>query len=333
MKYFRLFLFLITFSASISCSAGLSVPDGSDGSGVNVSVVSWNVQTFFDGEYDGCEYSNFRDGSKWNKEKYLARLERLCNIIVELNADVYVFEEIENEGILYDIYNQLVNQSWIRGNTWEYSCFAKEEKSSIGCAVLSKYELNGLTTHCIDVRTECEKQPALRYLIETSLMFNDRKITVMANHWKSKVDGEESSETWRLYQEALVFLRLRELDDENGSVVICGDFNKDIRDFDKGIGSEVVLNGSYLGYNDSVSVKAGWYSLDDSSFDNTGSYYFKGNWEKIDSILLYGCCDFLKFEVCKNDSLCDEKGIPKGYKIYSGEGVSDHLPVKAYLRF
>ena len=323
---------LITGACSVEPSIGNEVGDFSE----NISLVSWNVQTFFNAEFDGSEYSNFCDSSKWNREKYSVRLERLCNALVELDADVYVLEEIENESVIYDICNQLSGKSWTAGNKWNYSCFAKEENSAIGCAVLSKYELRDMTVHCVDVRTEKEKQPILRYLIEVSVLVKDKSLTILANHWKSKVDGQEDSEVWRQFQEALLVQRLLELKSRNSSVVICGDFNKDIGEFnldESEDGSKVLLNGKSLKCTDSVSVLCSWLGQTGDDYVNCGSYYFKGNWEKIDSFFIYGNCVLLKFEPFVNSLWCDSEGYPNGYKVYSGEGVSDHLPVKAYLRF
>ena len=69
-----------------------------------IRIVNWNVQTFFDANADGCEYAEFKSPkSKWGRDEYAARLGRLCDAIKKLNADVYVFEEIENEGVMYDL--------------------------------------------------------------------------------------------------------------------------------------------------------------------------------------------------------------------------------------
>ena len=54
----------------------------------NVSVVNWNLQTFFDGNTDGCEYSQFKKNDNWNSTAYTARLTRLCDAIQDMNADI-----------------------------------------------------------------------------------------------------------------------------------------------------------------------------------------------------------------------------------------------------
>ena len=45
-------------------------------------VVSWNVQTFFDAQTSGLEYTEFQGSkSRWSQELYEARLERLAESI------------------------------------------------------------------------------------------------------------------------------------------------------------------------------------------------------------------------------------------------------------
>ena len=38
--------------------------------GVVFSVASWNVQALFDGQDNGWEYEEYRDGSGWTEDKY-----------------------------------------------------------------------------------------------------------------------------------------------------------------------------------------------------------------------------------------------------------------------
>mgnify|MGYP002676930748 FL=1 len=129
------------------------------------SIVNWNVQTFFDGNCDGTEYSNFTKSQIWGKESYKKRLEKLCAAINSINADIFVFEEIENSGILYDITNFMSSKSWNTKDSWQYGAFSKNPGDAIGCAVISKFPISEVTIHNIDIRTENSEQPAMRPLI------------------------------------------------------------------------------------------------------------------------------------------------------------------------
>ena len=118
--------------------------------GQEIKIVNWNAQTFFDAEACGTEYKEFAKGnSPWNKELYEQRLDRLCDVIEKLDGDIVVLEEIENGNIVYDISNRLQKNSFRRNKLYRYACFAKSRGSSIGCAVLSRLELEKMKVHAM----------------------------------------------------------------------------------------------------------------------------------------------------------------------------------------
>ena len=153
----------------------------------SVSVVTWNVQTFFDANTSGSEYSDFIRSKQWGVQAYEARLKRLCEVMRQLDADIYVFEEIENKDILIDISNELSGFSWNQRKNWNYALFAKNESGAIGCAVLSRFPLSEPTVHNLDVRTEREKQPELRPVIRLKVLVNDTQLVLFVNHWKLSI--------------------------------------------------------------------------------------------------------------------------------------------------
>ena len=138
------------------------------GNKTKVSVATWNVQTFFDSTLDGTEYAQFRK-EDWNASKYEQRLEKLCKVLMSLDADIIVMEELENEDILYDINNRLAGNSWNQKKMWTYCCFSKNEGSSIGCGVFSRFEICDVKLHNIDIRTEKSTQPYTRPVMEVGL--------------------------------------------------------------------------------------------------------------------------------------------------------------------
>ena len=90
-----------------------------------IRVVSWNVQTFFDGVTDGTEYAQFKGASsRWTERKYRTRLERLSTALCTFDADIVVLEELEKQEQLYDIYNQLSGSFHVARN-YTYGAFAK----------------------------------------------------------------------------------------------------------------------------------------------------------------------------------------------------------------
>lgn len=317
--------FLILFP---SCETGQwSLKNGSE-----ISVSTWNLQTFFDGTKDGCEYSEFLKNGSWDKEKYYQRLERLCTVMKEINADIFVFEEIENEKILFDISNQF--SAWKNRQNWKYSCFTKSEGSSIGCAVISRFPLFNLKTHSITVETANQEQPSLRYLMEVTAQVGEKQIVIFANHWKSKAGGEEESEIWRDYQESLLCQRLNEYSFvEDAAIISCGDFNRDIGEFFTE-GNKVFFHNDFVkkNYFEPFCMESPWLTKQGDFSTVTGSYYFQQKWERIDHFFVYGNLEVVNFQVWNNIPLVNEDGIPYEYRISNGQGYSDHLPLLIYLR-
>lgn len=288
-----------------------------------ITVTNWNVQTFFDGNNDGVEYSEFRKSREnWNEEFYEDRLNRLCKIIEEIDSDIFVMEELENEKILYDISNKLSHNAWRQNKMYNYAAFGKEEKSSIGCGVISKHKIDRINFHGLDVRTESETAPQMRPVMEVALNIYGKNIVLFVNHWKSKSGGEEKSEKWRLWQENILTREFTMTD--NGALVFAtGDFNKDISDFNCQNNDEIIFTAISCSEQSSIQLYSPWEKGD----INSGSYYFRGNWEKIDHFFFTDRSHIAQFYVEQNEKILKPDGTPNRYEIYNHQGFSDHLPI------
>ena len=308
------------------------------------TLVNWNLQTFFDGNKDGFEYSDFQKAGSWNTQTYTVRLQRLCQFISQVNADIYVFEEIENEAVIHDISNQLAanGHNWNQKKFWNYSAFAKQEETAIGIGIISRFPLSEVKAHAMDIRIHNQSQPQTRYMLEAAATINGQKVILLANHWKSKSGGEEKSEIWRDWQESLLAKRIAELYGQDYQtskqappIIICGDFNRDAVDFICNFESEQ-LNNTLLRYADfqctgCVAVRSLWFTPEGTFATKTGSYWYDDEWEHIDNIMLTGSITAAEFRPMTESPWANAQGIPFGYKIYSGEGWSDHLPLWASL--
>lgn len=306
--------------------------DKSDNSGSkkNISLVCWNLQTFFDATTTGTEYKEFKSSDRWNKEKYLNRLNKLCEVMTFLNPDVFVMEEIENEAVIQDIANVLAGGSWEHKKNWQYTCFAKESGSSIGCAVFSKYELTSLKVHSLDIRTQSEEQPSSRPLMQVTVCAGNKDFELFVNHWKSKSGGEDETEIWRDWQELVLAENTLKLNPDQ-AIVMCGDFNRSAEDFIVNLPQKKNSNTLLRGINSLMEAYSPWFEKDGKFTFDTGSYYYNGEWERIDNIFLAGNTLLVSFSTVSDSPLADEEGIPASYKIFTGEGCSDHLPLKCVI--
>lgn len=288
----------------------------------SISITNWNLQTFFDANNDGIEYEVFRRSKDtWNEEYYEERLNRLCKLIEELDSDVFIMEELENEKILYDISNKLSHNCWHKNKIYNYAAFGKEHGNSIGLGVISKYEITSLNFHGLDIRTENEKSPQMRSIMEVQLNAAGKNICMYVNHWKSKSGGEMQSEKWRMWQENVLAREFYNSSEEE----ICfaaGDFNKDLSDFNSDKNDDLLF--TFIGEKENYMSRL--YSPWNRECEN-GSYYFQGKWEKIDHFFFADKKRFKDFEVVTNDKIIKPDGTPARYEIYNHKGYSDHLPI------
>jgi endonuclease/exonuclease/phosphatase family metal-dependent hydrolase len=302
-----------------------------------ISFASWNVQTFFDAQTEGSEYDDFKKSGNWSKDKYLVRLGRLCEVMTTLNPDVFVFQEIENEAVVQDIANQLAGKSWARSKKWDYAFFAKEAGSSIGCAVFSRYKISQVSTHSMDIRCQQTEQPQCRPVIQFCLEAGDKELWVLVNHWKSKL-GTDERRIWRQWQESQNFARILQLlyisNSKTPAIILCGDFNQDASEFCCNFeSSENVIFRGIASSSNSVKVTSPWFSQNGEYSTEIGSYYYQGEWERIDHIFAGGSARTIAFAPRAEEPWADSEKHPIAYRIYSGEGYSDHLPVMCKVTF
>lgn len=300
-----------------------------------VSLACWNAQTFFDAVTDGCEYTDFKNSSKWTKEKYIKRLNKLCEVMTLLNADVVVLEEIESEAVVQDIVNRLADGAWSKKRGWQYACFTKEQESAIGCAVFSRYELKNLSAHSLDIQIHKTKQPSSRPIMQLTVCAGEKELELFVNHWKSKSGGEEETEIWRDWQEAVLADKLIEYIANERSVVICGDFNRSVEDFIPLEDGFIMNENSNLVLrrvnSEPVSVYSPWLLENGKFSTEIGSYYYENSWERIDNFFFCGKIEINQFQPVAESPLADEDSIPQGYKVYTDSGCSDHLPLKCVV--
>lgn len=357
--FFCLTILFLSFYTSCALFSSAISDGGSDTdtqrnvSSSTLKIASWNLQTFFDAETTGNEYSDFvKSSAGWGKDAYIKRLDRLCEVINAIDADVFVMEEIENVGILYDISNRLAGNSWKTNKIYDYGCFSTSEGSSIGCAVLSRYPLISVKTHSLDIRTEIEDQPSMRPIMEVTVSSGGKSLVLFVNHWKSMSGGEEITEVWRCWQESVLGAQISlSVNSTNQAILACGDFNRSIEKFTKYYASSSTIEQTnvsvcnipniclcyvLLQNNMCVADKCAMFSpwfLDNYALPTQGSYYYNDAWNYIDHFFSAGSAKISSFTVESNGSWADESGIPNGFKIYTGGGYSDHLPISCVVRF
>ena len=362
-------LFLFVLTGLIGCEGLSRTKEAGSLTNNNGRFITalWNVQSLFDGEESGNEYDEFRAAAGWNQEKYEARLLSLADAIIRMRSFVELSQEksavpdfiglieLENSRILEDLVQGPLSK---QGYTETF--FGNLPNMSLGVGVLSRFPLTTTRAHSITIRNETAPRPVLEVHLEPW----GEPLIFFICHWKSKVGGEEATESLRRASARIIQRRLRELEQEKPGVpiIIMGDLNENHDEFYRRQGT--VITALLPDTMEAVSLLEGGDTLADylllsrekppqaQYFDPTvpilytpwenelkeGSYYYKNNWETIDHFLLsgglfnnegwdFGACTVLNFPPFTNAS-----GSPFSYNPRTGLGLSDHLPLLLHLR-
>ncbi|MBR4449646.1 MAG: endonuclease/exonuclease/phosphatase family protein [Treponema sp.] len=296
----------------------------------SIKVLDWNLETFFDANFDGDEYAEFSKSSAgWSLQKYDQRLERLAQVIKSVDADVIIMQELEKREQLYDIFNRVCSNFKISKN-YSYGTFCRHSDSAIGCAVLSRFPIKRVLTHSIDCKSR-GVQPPMRPLMEVILSVGEKEITVLVNHWKSKSGGSEKSEFWRNQQESLLARQFCCAVEEDRKVFACGDFNRNLNEF-KTIKNDSGLIDIELRGRKNVLVQSPWYDIYGNMYP-VGSYWYRGAWERIDHYFAPRGTVISDFKVERGGPWASESGTPVRYYLRDGTGYSDHFPISCSISF
>lgn len=318
-RYRAILLVSALCAATVSCGLPVAVfPPRGDGGAARVSVMSWNLQCFFDAVECGTEYSEFR-GAGWTAEKYEARLDRLREVLLycgktagegsDRGPDIAVFQEIENGDAVRDLCNRLPRRCGYRSAVF----IPPEPGGAFGMAVLSRFPADGLTVHSIS-----PSDSPLRPLGELSLRVGNRRLVVFAVHWKSNSGDQERARSLRLRQEEALAARIERLEgaDSASAFLACGDFNQGRDSF-----SLIAAADGWDGFT------RGGDTVPD------GSYWYRGSWERIDHIWFGHGARAVSFGPIAASPFADDGCVPVRYEAWSGRGYSDHLPVLAVVEF
>ncbi len=307
-----------------------------------LTIISWNLQEFFDAVDTGTEYEDY-SGSKscWSEEKYLQRLKRLCSLMESTDADIWCFMEVENEAVLHDISNMLHMQHSL-SVPYPYAAFSRGNKGCIGCGILSRYPLEKMTVHSAQFTGTLPavqfkgyetgiaiSPPVMRPMLEITLApFEEGKnpLKIFINHWKSKSSGGRESDVWRNTQENVLAYRIQKALEEGFACIAVGDFNRNLNEFTwtHRTPEQVQLRSLFS----KTTVDSPWFGSKDP-----GSYYYDGSWNTLDHVFLCGPIRVVSFETLTRGNLATDSGYPNGYNVWKGEGFSDHFPLKVKIQY
>lgn len=312
------------------------------------SVCFYNLENLFDtinnnGKYD-LEFSP-QGSRQWNGDKYRSKLKNIAHAISNMATEttplgpaVIGIAEVENRSVLED----LVKQEEIR--SWRLQVVHHDSPDRRGVDVSLLYNPRLFRVlNVTNARLSIEDNPDFRtrdQMCVTGMMGED-KVSIIVNHWPSRLGGQEQSSYLREAAAALVKHTVDSLlaDDPNQGIIVMGDLNDDPQD--RSVAN--VLGGKKN--KDDVTDDNGFYNPWWSTLDSgIGTLAYKGSWNLFDQILVskYFLGDrshltFFKSDVLNWDFLKNTEGNYVGYPLRtyaSGvflNGYSDHFPTRILL--
>ena len=344
----KLLALLATLLVLTSMTTGDDKPASSAKQFEAFGVAFYNLENLFDtinsnGTYDK-EFSP-QGARQWNSEKYFKKLHNLAYAISQMATGstpngpaILGVSEIENISVLKD----LVKQPEIR--KWHLQIVHHDSPDRRGVDVGLLYNprffrvLNVVNTPLL-----LPDRPTFRtrdQMCVTGLLGGE-KVSIIVNHWPSRLGGQEQSSPLREAAAARVKQTVDSLLalDPNQGIIIMGDLNDDPHDRS----CAQVLNAKR---NREDVTQGGLYNPWWATLDKgVGSLAYNGAWNLFDQIIISDYflkgdrkhLTYLNHRVLNMDFLQTHEGTRKGYPLrtYSGgaflNGYSDHFPTQIIM--
>ena len=323
----------------------------------DVTVLTYNVENLFDDVHNGSEFPEFDPArGRWNTDLFRMRVETIAEVIrkaVPGGPDVLLLQEVENENAL-----TVLLETGLSGMGYRSFVILPKKKLPANVAIASKLPISRVRSHMVH---SWRKNP-VRDVIEAEIDLDGATLHLFDDHWKSKAGGARATERSRLESAGIVARRVREilLGDPVAHFIVAGDMNENCDEFQR-VGRRyqtALVNASEMtppGYADAslfladgrtgpgvgpggrIVLYEPWFEL---SPGQRGSYFYQGEWETMDHILLsMGLLDSQglryrkgSFRVVRLPFLLLPDGTPRKWTHLKGErGYSDHLPLLVTL--
>ena len=320
---------LLVFAACTGCN--ISGPAGSiPGIADSIAIMTWNVHNLFDGVEDGTEYVEFLPSEGWTDEKYRGRLNVFAGVIgqMEQKPDIIALQEVESALVIADLAAALANQ----GHRYGWTYFSRIPGMATGLGLLSRFPLEEVRSHSIYADGDSAPRPMLEVRLnrpnppaEGDAPDEGGPLVLFVCHWKSKVGGEDATESTRRASARIILRRIRELmaDEPDTPFIIMGDLNENHDGFYRRSGAVIT---ALLPDDPRAAEFTGLYGFDENRPDAAtviaglqsdfliiskdrppvpryfpagvvvlfspwaqaegGSYYYRNAWETIDHFLL-----------------------------------------------
>ncbi|MCL2520500.1 MAG: endonuclease/exonuclease/phosphatase family protein [Spirochaetaceae bacterium] len=282
-------------------------------------ILSYNVQNLFDDITTGTEYNEFTCPN-WTTRHYESRLVSLSEVFTAIKLhkgrpDLIFLQEVESAEALA----ALLKATPALGRM--QPVFAKHPQAAIGLAMLSRYPITQ-----VELLDSSLFNTISRPIMVVHLNIKGKTVIAINVHLPSQLNPD--GQITRAAAINLIAKKLKDLQVSGFNYfMVAGDFNSDNSDELFGPLLELGL----------INVLA----------HETGSYYFRGNWQQLDQIYLSPALferqSPLKIGRANNIRLAplltplnddeDSYLIPFRFASYAMRGFSDHLPVMLHINY
>ncbi len=348
--------------------AGVDGPDAFVGQRPDeIVVASYNVQNLFDLVDDpATDEGEFTPrAGQWDAARLATRIQRLVQVLSVLDADILLLNEIETEDVLTDLRDAL--RAAGGPDYVEVHVVPTRDPRGIGIGVLSRFPVRQAAGRPIGWEHRCQtpegfttldgSRPEARPIFQVEIDFEGDDVTdllLLGNHWKAKTNNSLpcADEEHRLRSA----LQLRDVfdtllgQDPTLPVVALGDFNAfefepplaDALQAALDLDAVDAPTDLFNAWGDAGVILRDRNSNDWNDAQNS-SYNFRGDWTRLDHILLSGnmrpggeaAWQLVpgSMGALAPDFLLTAAGLPDSYDVDRGEGYSDHLPIRLRLRY
>lgn len=356
-KLFLMPLLAIALTVSFMCCGSSKSADEPAGERqyLVAGIAFYNLENLFDtinqnGTYD-LEFSP--EGAKnWNSDKYWKKIHNMATAISKLTNENTPFgpaiigiSEIENRNVVEDVVKELDKVLAAEGKEpWGLQICHHDSPDRRGVDVGLLYnplyfEVTGINNHRLKIAGEPDFLTRDQMVVTGNLF--DKPISVIVNHWPSRLGGQSESEYLRVEAAKLSAHIADSLwnVDPKMAVVIMGDLNDDPKNKScaetLGARRDREKAGEHGFYNPF------WWILD----QGVGSLCYRGEWNLFDQIIVSGNMangksgdlQYWKATVHNIPMLRTQSGQYKNYphRTFSGKtflnGYSDHFPTEIFV--
>ena len=326
-------------------------------------VMFYNLENLFDtinanGTYD-MEFSP-QGARQWNHEKYWQKQHNMAYAISQIVTQgtpdgpaLIGVSEIENITVLQD----LVRQPELKNRRYQIVHHDGPDRRGVDVGLLynprlfkvlnvTNQRLNERYFNAIGYGQQYNPDFRTRDQLCVTGMLAGEKVSVLVNHWPSRLGGQEQSSYLReaAAEMARQTIDSRLRDDPNQGIFFMGDLNDDPQD--RSCAKYLCGKRDIKDVTTTSDIYNPWWKILDKGI---GTLAYKGGWNLFDQIMCNGYflrnyegkdkpqLTFLRAEVLNRDFLKTSEGDRQGYPLrtYSGgvflNGFSDHFPTIIYL--